>query len=54
MRDFPWYEIAFSAIAFVVLMPLLALALLPFGLLGAPMFLSLIGPAMTISDEGGH
>jgi hypothetical protein len=52
MRELHWYEIAISALAFVVVAPLLALAILPF-LLGAPVCLSLVVPVLAISAGRG-
>ncbi len=48
-----WFEIAASAFAFVVLAPFLAIAILPFGLLGAPVLLSLFVPVAVISAGSG-
>lgn len=53
MRELHWYEIAISAFAFVVVTPLLALAILPFSLLGLPVFLGLVVPVLTISADRG-
>jgi hypothetical protein len=53
MRELHWYEIAISAFAFVVVTPLLALAVLPFGLLGAPFLVALMVPVLAISAGEG-
>lgn len=53
MRELHWYEIAISAFAFVVVTPLLALAILPFSLLGAPVFVGLLVPVLAISAGKG-
>jgi hypothetical protein len=51
MRDLHWYEIAIYVFAAAVLVPMLAIAILPFGLLGMPVFLSLIGSVRTIAAD---
>ena len=53
MRDLHWYEIAVCALAILVIAPMFALALLPLGLSGAPMFLGLIVPALALSTGNG-
>ncbi len=49
-----FFEIAVSVLAFLVLAPVLAIAILPFSLLGAPVFLALILPVVAISAGSGH
>jgi hypothetical protein len=48
-RESRWFEIAASVFAFVVLAPFLAIAILPFGLIGLPVLLSLLLPVTAIS-----
>jgi hypothetical protein len=47
MRELHWYEIAIAAFAFVIVTPPLALAILPFSLLGLPVFLALVVPVLS-------
>ena len=49
IRESHWFEIAASIFAFVVLAPFLAIAILPFGVLGAPVLLGLLLPVFAIS-----
>jgi hypothetical protein len=53
MREYGLFEIAVSVLALLVLAPVLAIAILPFGLLGAPVFVALILPVVAISASGG-
>lgn len=53
VRESRWFEIAASVFALVVLAPFLAIAILPFGLLGAPLLLSLFVPVALISAGSG-
>ncbi len=48
------FEIAVSVLAFLVLAPVLAIAILPFGLLSAPVFLALIVPVVALSAGAGR
>jgi hypothetical protein len=53
-KESRWFEIAASVFAFVVLAPFLAIAILPFGLVAAPVLLTLLVPAMAIGAGSGN
>ena len=53
-RQSRWFEITASVFAFVVLAPFLAIAILPFGLVAAPLLLTLLLPVTALGAGGGN
>ena len=49
MEESRWFRIIVSLVTVAVLAPFLALALLPFSLLGAPLFLAVLLPVLAMS-----